>query len=77
MSFSFGLEVLCVGVHCKVNLLVEALYMNRVPVLVVQQTAHGDGNTAAAESQPAVIWGKHKENSKSVVSGFTSSTESL
>lgn len=56
VSFSFGLEVLCVGVHCEVNLLVEALYMNRVPVLVIQQTAHSDCNTTAAEPQPAVIW---------------------
>lgn len=55
LSFSFGLEVLCVGVHREVHLLVEALYMNRVPVLVIQQAAHRDGNTAAAEPRPAVV----------------------
>jgi len=45
-----------VGVHAEVDLLVEALDVNRVPVLVVQQAAHGDGDPAAAEPRPAVIW---------------------
>lgn len=56
VSFPFGLEALCVGVHCEVNLLVEALYMNRVPVLVIQQTAHSDRNTMAAEPRSAIIF---------------------
>lgn len=65
VSFSFCLEVLCVGVHCEVNLLVEALYMNRVPVLVIQQTAHSDSNTTAGEPQPAVVWSNTKKTARS------------
>lgn len=64
MSLSFGLKVLCVGVHCEVNLLVEALDVNRVPVLVIQQTAHSDGNTTAAEPQPAVVWRDTKKTAR-------------
>ncbi len=55
VTLPFGLEVLRVGVHCEVDLLVESLYMNRVPVLVIKQAAHGDSNAAAAEPRPAVI----------------------
>ncbi|TNN61397.1 hypothetical protein EYF80_028414 [Liparis tanakae] len=51
----FGVEVLRVGVHREVDLLVEALYVDRVPLLVVQQAAHGDGHAAAAGPQPAVV----------------------
>lgn len=60
LAFSFGVEVLRVGVHCEVNLLVEALDVNRVPVLVVQQAAHGDGN-AAAEPLPVIVCGSTKK----------------
>lgn len=66
VSLSFGLEVLCVGVHCEVNLLVEALYVNRVPVLVIQQTAHSDSNTAAAEPRPAVVCRNTKETTRTL-----------
>lgn len=56
------MEVLRVGVHCEVNLLVEALDVNRVPVLVVQQAAHGDGNAAAAaEPLPVIVCGSTKK----------------
>jgi len=50
-----GVEVLCVGVHREVDLLVEALHVDRVPLLVVQQAAHGDGHAAAAGPGPAVV----------------------
>lgn len=56
VSLSFGLKVLCVGVHGEVNLPVEALHLDRVPVLVIQQTAYSNCNTAAAEPQPVVVW---------------------
>lgn len=61
MSFSSGVEVLCVGVHAEVNLFVKALNVHRVPMLVVQQAAHGDSDTAAAEFQPVVVWRSAKE----------------
>lgn len=70
VSFSLGLEVLCVGVHREVNLLVEALHVHRVPVLVVQQAAHSDSNAAAAESQPAVVWGETQRQQLSTRSSF-------
>lgn len=38
--------------------------MNRVPVLVIQQTAHSDGDATAAEPQPAVIWRDTKETAR-------------
>jgi hypothetical protein len=44
-----------VGVHGEVDLLVEALNEDRVPVLVVQKTAESDRNTTTAEPQPCVI----------------------
>lgn len=53
LALSFGVEVLRVGVHRQVDLPVEALDVNRVPVLVVQQAAHRDGNPAAAAAAPA------------------------
>lgn len=62
---SSGLEVLCVGVHCEVNLLVKALYVNRVPVLIIKQTAHSHCSRAAAEPWPAVIC-KKKRTKKQV-----------
>lgn len=61
VALSPGLEVPCVGVHRQVNLLVKALDVDRVPVLVVQQAAHGHGHTAAAEPGPAVICREGKE----------------
>lgn len=55
-----GLEVLRVGVHREVDLPVEALHVDRVPVFVVQQAAHGHGHAAAAEPRPAVVCGEGK-----------------
>lgn len=55
MALSSGVEVARVGVHRQVNLLVEALDVDRVPVLVIQQAAHGHGHAAAAEPGPAVV----------------------
>lgn len=55
LSFPFGLEVLCVGVYSEVDLPVEALDVSRVPVLVIQQAAHSNWNTAAAEPWPDII----------------------
>lgn len=55
VALSSGLEVACVGVHREVNLLVEALNVDGVPVLVIQQAAHGHGHAAAAEPGPAVV----------------------
>lgn len=77
VSLSFGLEVLCVGVHCEVNVLVEALYVDRVPVLVIQQTAHSDSNTAAAEPRPAVVCRNTKKTTRTLWAAFTSSTVRL
>lgn len=57
VALSSGLEVLRVGVQAQVDLLVEALHVDRVPVLVVQQAAHGHGHAAAAQPGPAVICG--------------------
>lgn len=69
LAFSFGVEVLRVGVHCEVNLLVEALDVNRVPVLVVQQAAHGDGNAAAAaEPLPVIVCGSTKKDKQAALS---------
>lgn len=54
------------GVHRQVDLPVEALHVDRVPVLVVQQAAHRDGNAAvaAAEPLPVVICGRQQEEEK-------------
>lgn len=57
-----GLEVLRVGVHAEVHLPVEALHVDRVPVLVVQQAAHGHRHAAAAEPRPAVVCGGAKQS---------------
>ena len=72
VSLSAGVEVLRVGVHRQVDLLVEALHVDRVPVLVVQETAHGDGHAAAAEPRPAVVCEKNKQRrqGKNNVSNF-------
>ena len=57
VPFSLGAEVLCVGVHREVDLLVEALDEDRVPVLVVQKAAQRDRHaTPTAGSQPWVVW---------------------
>lgn len=62
LALSFGVEVLRVGVHRQVDLPVEALDVNRVPVLVVQQAAHRDGNAAAAAAPakplPVIVCGR-------------------
>ena len=55
VSLSLGAEVLRVRVHGEVDLLVEALHQDRVPVLVVQKTAQSDGHATTAEPQPGVI----------------------
>lgn len=55
VSLPFGLEVLCVVVHRQVDLLVEALDDDRVPVLIIQQTADRDSDAAAAEPQPRIV----------------------
>lgn len=62
VALSSGLEVARVGVHRQVHLPVEALHVDRVPVLVVQQATHGHGHpaaaaAAAAEPGPAVVCG--------------------
>lgn len=68
LALSFGVEVLRVGVHRQVNLPVEALHVNRVPVLVVQQAAHRDGNAAAAaaaaEPLPVIVCGSGRRKKK-------------
>lgn len=38
-------------VYREVHLLVESLNQNRVPMLVVQEAAQGDGRVAVAETQ--------------------------
>lgn len=48
--------MLGVLVHGEVHLLVEALYENRVPVLVIQEAAQGDGRVAVTEVQVGVPW---------------------
>lgn len=41
--------MLGVFVHCEVHLLVEALYENRMPLLVIQEAAQGDRRVAVTE----------------------------
>lgn len=67
LALSFGVEVLRVGVHRQVDLPVEALDVNRVPVLVVQQAAHRDGNAAAAAAAkplPVIVCGRRRRGKK-------------
>lgn len=68
LALSFGVEVLRVGVHRQVDLPVEALDVNRVPVLVVQQAAHRDGNAAAAAAPakplPVIVCGRGRREKK-------------
>lgn len=66
LALSFGVEVLRVGVHREVNLPVEALHVNRVPVLVVQQAAHRDGDAAAAAAEPlpVIVCGSSRKKKK-------------
>lgn len=56
------------GVHRQVDLPVEALDVNRVPVLVVQQAAHRDGNAAAAAAPakplPVIVCGRGRGEKK-------------
>lgn len=57
------------GVHRQVDLPVEALDVNRVPVLVVQQAAHRDGNAAAAAAPaakplPVIVCGRRRRGKK-------------
>ena len=55
VPLSLGAEVLCVGVHREVDLLVEALDEDRVPVLVVQEAAQSDRHAPTAGPQPCVV----------------------
>lgn len=48
--------MLSVLVHREVHLLVEALYENRVPMLVIQEAAQGDGGVAVSGVQVGVPW---------------------
>ena len=61
VALSSGLEVPGVGVYGQVDLLVKALDVDRVPVLVIQQAAHGHGHAAAAEPGPAVVCREAKQ----------------
>lgn len=48
--------MLGVLVHREVHLLVETLYENWVPVLIIQEAAQGDGCVAVTEVQVGVPW---------------------
>lgn len=48
--------MLGVFVHREVHLLVEALYENRMPLLVIQEAAQGDRRVAVTEVQVRVPW---------------------
>ena len=48
-------DVTGLTVHCDVDLLVETLYQDRVPLLVVQETPHRHGDVTAAGMELCII----------------------
>lgn len=56
-----GAKVPCYSVHGEVDLLVETLDLDRVPVLIIQETPQGHGDLSATGVGLSIVYKEEKE----------------